>query len=116
MELSISDIAAIFGVVAPLVYKLVDFAKYLRVGDWNSVVTQAVTWAGGILTVWLLVSSDFAAAISPQLPLINGASIVFIGLSGGSVASAGYDFKKARDNKDSAVTPSLLPDPKQVAA
>lgn len=99
-----------------LIWKIVDFIKYLtNYSEYkSSVVAQLSVWFAGVVVSFLLASSDFAAGINiGVLPLeqLNGFSLLFFGLSLGSVGSVLYDFKKARDNTDSAQTPEIVPNP-----
>lgn len=94
-----------------LLWKLVDFFKFLRAKDWNAVVTQAIVWVCGIAVVILFAHSAFGDAI----PVFNGLTLsglgateqAIVGLTVSSAGSVGYDFKKARDDSDSAKTPPL---------
>lgn len=93
-------------------WKLVDFIKYLSNKDTNGAITQLAVWGSGVIAVFLLASTDFAAGISVgDLPVssLNWASLVLVGLSVGSSGSVAFDFKKALDREDSAKTESLLP-------
>jgi hypothetical protein len=97
--------------LAALVWKFVDFLKYLFARDWNGVVTQIIAWAAGLGAVWLAAATRFGASISigdMSLAGLNGSEKVFIGLLVTSIASSVYDFKKARDNSDSATVPPLI--------
>lgn len=94
-----------------LLWKIVDFAKLLRVRDVNAVVTQAVTWGAGVGLAFLLAGTDFAEGIKIGgmiLGHVNDSSLVLIGLSLGSSASVAYDLKRAIDRTDSAAMPSLV--------
>lgn len=95
-----------------LIWKLVDFAKACRVKDVDSIVTQVAVWAAGVAVVFLLAGTDFADGIdvaeSYTLSSLNAASLLLIGLTIGSTASAAYDFKRAFDRSDSAAQPSLV--------
>ncbi len=94
-----------------LVYKFVDFLKFVKVGDWNAAGTQAIAWLAGILAITLFANSDFSAGINfgeRSLGSLNFISQVVIGLSATSLFSAFYDVKRALDNSDSARTPSLI--------
>ncbi len=94
-----------------LVYKFVDFLKFVKVGDWNSAGTQAVAWLAGILAITLFANSDFSTGIEfggQSLASLNFVSQVVIGLSATSLFSAFYDVKRALDNSDSAKTPPLI--------
>ncbi len=94
-----------------LVYKFVDFLKFVRARNWNAAVTQLVAWAAGILAITLFANSDFASGIDfsgKTLDSLNFLSQVIIGLSATSLFSAFYDVKRAIDNTDSAKTPALV--------
>ncbi len=94
-----------------LVYKFVDFLKFVRVGDWNSAGTQFIAWVAGILAITLFANSDFATTIEigdSSLANLNFVSQVIIGLSATSLFSAFYDVKRAIDRSDSAKTPALI--------
>lgn len=95
-----------------LALKLLDFVKYITAGDINAIATQGASWVSGVLVVFLLAATDFSAGIligDVPLETLNAASLILLGLSLGSSGSVLYDFKKAIDRTDSAVTPSLLP-------
>lgn len=93
-------------------WKLVDWLKQLRVRDWNAIVTQFAVWVAGVFVVFLLAHSDFGHAIDTfggvPLDLLNGWSLLLVGLTVGSSASVGYDFRRSFDNSDSAAQPSLV--------
>lgn len=96
-----------------LAWKLVDFVKFVRARDTNGIVTQLAVWVAGVVVVFLLAATDFADGIAigdKALGSMNAASLLFIGLGFvGSSASVIYDFKRARDNTDTAATPMLVP-------
>lgn len=96
-----------------LVYAAMNFLKYLRAQDWSAVVTQAGSWVVGIAVVSLMAHSDFAAGVKiggRPLDRLDGSTLVLLGVSFiGSIASAGYDLKRAVDGNDSARTPPLIP-------
>jgi hypothetical protein len=93
-------------------WKLVDWTKQIRVKDINAVVTQAAVWVAGVFVVFLLAQSDFGHAIriAGGIPLdqLNFWSLLLVGLTVGSSASVGYDFRRSFDNSDSAAQPSLV--------
>lgn len=96
-----------------LVYKFVDFLKYLRVGDWNAAGTQAIAWVAGIVAVILFAATDFGKSIDvggQALSDLNFASTLVIGLSATSLFSTVYDLKSAVDRTDSGKTPALVTD------
>ena len=91
--------------------KFIDWVKYMRAKDANGVVSQAASWAGGVAVILLLAQTDFASGVEiagEGLSNLNVWSQIFIGLSVGSTGSLAFDFKKAIDGTDSAVTPTLL--------
>lgn len=88
-----------------LIWKAVDFVRYLRARDIDSALTQAVVWVVGVLVAFLLAGTNWAGSIvigDVQVGDMTWQSLVLIGLSLGSSASALVDFKKAVDNTDSA--------------
>ena len=95
-----------------LIWKFVDFLKYLKVSDWNAAATQAIVWVAGIAGIVLFAHSGFAG----NIPVFEGMTLaqtgfaeqLILGLSAASVASVGYGVKTAVDNTDSAKTPSLF--------
>lgn len=100
--------------LAALVNKFTDFLKFLTNKDWNAAVTQIIVWAGGVAAVFLASATLWAHGKGfdiggIQITDLNGWSKLYAGLSASSVGGVAYDFKKARDNTDSAQTPPLLP-------
>lgn len=96
-----------------LIWKVVDLVKYAKDGDKNGVITQLMAWLTGVGLAFLLGAADMAANWDIGgviLSDINAASKILLGLVWGSGASAIVDFKKARDNTDSAAVPPLLHD------
>lgn len=104
---SLAAVVAVLAAFAPIVWKAVDFVKFARAKDVNAVITQLVVWVAGIGVGFLARWSDFATGTA--LEHVNVSTVILAGLSIGSVASAAYDFKRARDNTDTAATPTLLP-------
>ena len=101
--------------------RFVSFLKYLRAKDWNSVATQAASWASGVAIVFLAGAADITNRLIlfpgvPTLSDINAASKVMLGLMLMSLGSEVYQFKKAFDRTDSAAEPALLPPAKVVTA
>lgn len=94
--------------------KFTAFLKSITNKDWNAVITQLVHWAGMTGVILLAASADIANNLvpfngAPALKDLNFGSIVFAGMSLGSLGSVIYDFKKARDNTDGATEPALIP-------
>ncbi len=99
-----------------LVYKLVDFFKFVTNKNWVAARTQLIAWASGILAVTLFALSDFADGISmgnATLSSLSFPTLIIIGLSATSLFSAFYDLKSSLDNTDSAKTPALAVRPKR---
>lgn len=91
-----------------LVWKAVDFVRYLQARDTANVTTQLVVWVVGVAVTFLLAGTNFADGIvigDVGVGSMNWQSLLLIGLSLGSSASAVVDFKKAVDNTDSAAVP-----------
>lgn len=104
------DFAPLLAALA-LAWKIVDLAKQVRVRDINAVVTQLVSWAAGVFVIFLLAHTDFASGVrvgSTHLNLLNGWSLVLVGLTVASLGSVTYDFKRAIDGTDSAAQPALV--------
>lgn len=102
-----------FAVAVALVWKLVDFVKFVRAKDTNAWATQLAVWGAGIGVAFLLRESDFSKSLQVgQFVLggLNAASTVLFGVALGSAASSTFDAKKAIDNNDTAATPPLIPE------
>lgn len=97
--------------LAALVASLINFLKYVRSGDTNGALTQLSVWVAGVVAVVLVAQTDWAdTLIFASIPLsdMNFASLVFFGVSVGSVGSAGHELVKSLDNTDSAAKPDLF--------
>lgn len=95
-----------------LVYKFVDFLKFVKTKDWNATVTQLTAWLSGVVAITLFAHSDFGSGIDLggfSLESLNFVSQIVVGLSATSLFSAFYDVKSALDVTDSARTPALVP-------
>lgn len=100
--------------MASLVFKLIDWLKNITNKNWSSVLTQAITWVAGVVVVLLYAQTAWANSFGfgdVLLADMNFWSLVAVGLGAGSFASVSYDFKKARDNTDTAIQPKLIPPP-----
>lgn len=96
-----------------LIWKVVDFARFIRAKDVDSSLTQAVVWVVGTAVTFLLAGTDWAGGIvlgDVALGLMSWQSLLLVGLSLGSTASALVDFKTAIDNTDSAAIPRRAAD------
>lgn len=95
-----------------LVTKFTSLTKYLSGRDWNGVLTQAYTWAAGVVAAVLAAHASAMSGVAVNgvtLGSLDGASQVLLGLALGSLGSLAYDYKKAKDNTDSAAEPKLVP-------
>jgi len=98
-----------------LTLKLTDFFKYLSnyrdASSRNAAVTQFTAWGIGVGSIFLLSATDFANQVSyggHALDTLNIFTRILLGVTGTSLLSTVYDFKKAIDNSDSAATPALI--------
>jgi hypothetical protein len=97
--------------LAALVWKFISVVKMVTGKDLTGVVTQALTWAAGIIAVVLAAQADVSASLTvfggQALGALDGWSQILAGLALASAASATYDVKKAIDNTDSSSEPKL---------
>jgi hypothetical protein len=103
-----------------LVYAFINVLKYAQARQWGAVLTQVCTWAGGIAAVFLVSASKIGETIkfttgtatdrhSYTLTTLDTMSKLVLGLLASSLfATAFNQFIKARDNNDTAATPSLF--------
>ena len=94
-----------------LILKLVDFAKYVRHGNVNGIVTIIAGWVIGFVAIKLTRATDWSDEIkfgTESLKDLNLGSQLVLALVATSVAGVLYDVKKAVDNTDSASTPPLV--------
>lgn len=96
-----------------IVFALINFLKYVRVGDWNSAGTQLIVWISGIAVV--AVGAQAAIANGLEVPgttftlaRLDFWSQVLVGLQASSLFGAVNELKKAIDNTDTASKPALL--------
>lgn len=95
-----------------LMKKVVDTFKYVTNRNINALVTQVVTWATGVLLVWIATAADITADLAifgQTFGDLNGGSIILGGMIFSSAASVVYDLQASNDNADTAATPPLLP-------
>lgn len=96
--------------LAALVWKFVSVVKMITGKDLTGTITQALTWAAGIIAVVIAAQADAVSAtqvFGSALGDLDGWSQVLAGLMLASGASVGYDVKKALDNTDSSSEPKL---------
>lgn len=94
-----------------LVVKFTDLLKFLTNKDWNAAITQIVVWVAGFAAVGLFAQTVLADGVEfggVTLADMNLATLAYIGLTIGSAGSVAYDFKRARDDADTAKTPPLI--------
>lgn len=97
-----------------LVISIINFIKFIKSKDTNAVVTQLAVWIAGVLVINLVAHSDFGKTLKAGdyvLGNLNGWSLLFVGLSVGSVALFANDLKKAVDSSDTAKKPPLVGPP-----
>jgi hypothetical protein len=95
-----------------LILKVIDLLRYARARDANGVLTQLSTWIAGVVVILLVAQTEWADGImvgSLALGKLGFWSLVFYGMSAGSVASLTKDTLKAVDNTNSAAIPVLVP-------
>lgn len=98
--------------VAGLVFVFVNFAKAVVNKDHNAWLTQLIVWAAGVIAVILIAHSQFGVGINfggVLLAKTNWVDQILLGLFAGSAGSTVNEFKKAVDNKDTALTGPLFP-------
>lgn len=99
--------------LAALVYKFLDFVKFVTNKDVNSIVTQLGAWVAGVAGVFVVAATQFAGTVkitdTLNLDQLDTPTKFVTGILIGSGASTLIDFKKARDNTDSSAVPALLP-------
>lgn len=96
--------------LASLVFAFTNFLKYVTAGDWRSARTQLVVWAAGFGCAMLAAQTQWAAQIvigDTPLSKMSTLDLLFVGPTIASLATLANEYKKARDNTDSAATPGL---------
>lgn len=98
--------------LAATVFAVTNWLKQITAKDWNAVITQIIVWGVGCIGVWAAAQTTLFgdwAPFSVPLKLLKTADLIFIGLNIGSFGTGFNEFKKAKDETDSARTPHLLP-------
>lgn len=101
--------ALVLALMSTLVHKVIDFAKFVSAKEWPSVISQGLSFAGGVGVTFLAAASSIGTHVAlygTQLGAANGADKVLVGLALGSAASLTKDFINSRDNTDSAAVPT----------
>lgn len=94
-----------------IIWKVVDFLKYLANRDLNAAVTQASVWLSAIAVSLLAREAEpfsTVGVVGTTFGELSTAAIVLFALGLGSTASGLVDFKKAIDSTDSAAIPPLM--------
>lgn len=101
---------ALLGIIG---VKFTDFSKYLNARDWNGVFTQLYAWFVSIVLVVIFANSGLADNL--VLPFsekvmadYSFGALLLVGLAPGSLGSFLVDYKKAADNTQSAIVPSMF--------
>lgn len=105
------EVVGLAGLIA-IIWKVVDFAKYVTNADWNAAVTQASVWISALAVALLAREADpFAdvGILGTTFGQLDLAAVALFALGIGSTASGLVDFKKAIDGSTSAATPPLIP-------
>lgn len=88
-----------------LVFTFINCLRDAANRNWSGVTTQLIAWLAGIVAVVLVAQTDYAAAVTfgdRTLDRMNGASLLFIGLSAASLFGVVSEVKRALDHGDSA--------------
>lgn len=104
------EIVGLAGLIA-IIWKVVDFAKFVTSGDINKAVTQLSVWGAGIVVALLARAAEPFSSVGilgTTFGDLEWPAIVLLALGIGSTASGVFDFKSALDNTGSSVTPPLL--------
>ncbi len=95
-----------------LITKVVTIIKAIGKNN-NMVITQLLVWGVGFGILLLAANAEISSGFSPfpghTLGSLDVASLLLASMMTGSTGSVVYDFKKARDNSDTAAEPSLVP-------
>lgn len=105
----------VFSVVAlaALVVKLTSLSKFVRAKHYGDAISQVFVLVVAVALAWIAANSSAMSDVDingTTFGSLDGGSIVLVGLALGSTASFAYDYRKARDNTDSAAEPSLVPE------
>lgn len=94
-----------------IIWKVVDFIKYVTSRDTNAAVTQLSVWGSAIAVALLAREAEPFSTIGvlgTTFGDLSTPAIVLFALGLGSTASGVVDLKKAIDGSDSAAVPPLL--------
>jgi hypothetical protein len=101
-----------------VVWKFIDFLRYFAnfSSQKSAVVTQALSWLGGIAGVFLFAETQWGAIDIQNIGTVsamNTASKILLGLAVASAASTGVDLFQSIDGTNSNAKPPLLDAPPQ---
>lgn len=105
------EVVGLAGLIA-IIWKVVDFLKFIAARDTNSMITQGSVWLAALAVSLLAREADpfeTVGILGTTFGQLDWPAVVLFALGIGSTASGVYDFKSAWDNHDSAATPSLMP-------
>lgn len=93
--------------------KFIELLKYLRTRDWNGALTLLSLFVAGFVTLTLAAHSaatQYWTIPGTTIPLgmLDGGSLVLLGLMLTATGSTIYDYKKSLDGSDSAAQPKLF--------
>lgn len=98
--------------LAALVIKIGSLTKFIRAGQVGDAITQVYVLMVAIGLAWIAANASAMENVDingQTFGSLDGGSIILVGLALGSTASFAYDYKKARDNTDTAQEPPLVP-------
>lgn len=114
MDAALTMLFGLAGVVA-LAKKVVDMATWARNGNWDALVKTFVAVAAAVLFTFLLAATEFADFVSFAvgdsqfvLSALDGATVLYLGVSLGAITAFGVDGLKALDNTSSTKTGDLV--------
>lgn len=95
---------------ALVVAKVIDAIKLLNAKKFGAFLTQLMAFAGGTIVVVLAAHSTYGSGVhiaKIALSDTDGPAQILAGIAVGSLGSAIVDWRKAKDNTDSAAIPGL---------
>lgn len=115
MEQAFTLLFGLVGVVA-LAKKAVDLVTWARNGNWDPVVKTVVCIVVAIGATFLLAETDVPVSfevgdVTYTLSSLSGATLAYVGLALGAIASFGVDFLSAIDQTRSSSIGTLLKPP-----
>ena len=96
-----------------IIWKVVDFLKFVTNRDVNAAVTQLSVWLAATGVALLAREAEpfsTIGVVGTTFGDLSTPAIILFALGLGSTASGVVDLKKAIDGSDSAAVPPLIPD------